>query len=37
MGLVEGWYVDAGHAEGDEVFESTLPFPVRMCPGDLLA
>lgn len=34
--LSDGRYVDAGHAEGDEVFEVSTPFAVRLRPGDLL-
>jgi len=34
--LREGRYVDAAHAEGDEVFEVSTPFAVRLRPGDLL-
>jgi Uma2 family endonuclease len=35
--LVDGRYVDAGHAEGDQLFEVGLPFAVRLRPADLLA
>jgi len=34
--LVDGRYVDAGHAEGDELFEVTVPFALRLRPADLL-
>ena len=34
--LREGRYVDAAHAEGDELFEVSIPFAVGLRPGDLL-
>lgn len=34
--LLDGRYVDAAHAEGDEVFEVLAPFACRLRPGDLL-
>lgn len=34
--LLDGRYVDAAHAEGDEMFEAATPFPVRLRPVDLL-
>lgn len=34
--LVEGAYVEAGRAEGDEVLVLDLPFGVRIVPRDLL-
>ena len=34
--LVDGAYVDAGYAEGDEVLRLQEPFAVRMVPQDLL-
>lgn len=34
--LLDGRYVDAAHAEGDELFEVSIPFGVRLRPGDLL-
>jgi Uma2 family endonuclease len=34
--LVEGQYVEAGHAEGDEALVLERPFPVRIVPAELV-
>jgi Uma2 family endonuclease len=34
--LVDGRYVEAGHAEGDEPLVLELPFPVRIVPQELV-
>ncbi len=35
-GLVDGSYVEAGHAEGDEALVLERPFPVRIVPQELV-
>ena len=34
--LVDGAYVEVGHAVADEVLEVDRPFPVRLVPVELL-
>ena len=34
--LVDGRYVEVAHVTGDEVFEAERPFPVRVCPAELV-
>ena len=31
-----GVYAEVAHVTGDEVFEATRPFPVRVCPAELV-
>lgn len=31
-----GIYAEVAHVTGDEVFEATRPFPVRVCPAELV-
>ena len=34
--LAGGVYAEVAHVTGDEVFEATRPFPVRVCPAELV-
>ena len=34
--LAGGVYTEVAHVMGDEVFEATRPFPVRVCPAELV-